>query len=307
VATNYVQVRTLQSRIEAALSNVETQRGALGLTIDRNRAGLVPDLDVRQAELNLATTEAFVPALRSALAASINRLAVLLGQYPSDLRDELVAPAAIPQPPEEVLVSLPADLLRQRPDVRAAERQLAAQTAQIGVATAELYPRFSLSGAFALQAFSSSDFLKWESRAFSFGPSVRWNIFDAGRLRRRVDAQDARAEQAWIAWEQTVLTALEESENAMTGFVREQSRRNSLLSAATQSRRAVELARAQYEQGLTDFQAVLDSERGLALLEDELASSDAAITTNLIALYKALGGGFEHEPIRSAVEVAHKG
>jgi NodT family efflux transporter outer membrane factor (OMF) lipoprotein len=136
VASTYVQIRALQSRIASALSNVDTQRGALRLTIDRNRAGLAPDLDVRQAELNLATTEAFVPSLRSALAENINRLAVLLGEYPSDLHDELAAEEAIPQPPDEVLVSLPADLLRQRPDIRAAERNLAAQTAQVGVATA---------------------------------------------------------------------------------------------------------------------------------------------------------------------------
>lgn len=138
VASTYVQVRALQARIESALSNVETQRGALRLTIDRNRAGLAPDLDVRQAELNLATTEAFVPTLRGALAENVNRLAVLLGEYPADLHDELAAAQPIPQPPQEILVSLPADLLRQRPDIRSAERNLAAQTAQIGVATADL-------------------------------------------------------------------------------------------------------------------------------------------------------------------------
>jgi outer membrane protein TolC len=160
VARTYVEIRALQSRMASALNNVETQRGALELTIERNRAGLAPDLDVRQAQLNLATTEAFVPPLRSALAANVNSLAVLLGEYPSELEDELAAAEPIPQPPGDIPVSLPADLLRQRPDIREAERNLAAQTAQIGVATGDLYPRFSLSGSFALESFAASDFFK---------------------------------------------------------------------------------------------------------------------------------------------------
>jgi outer membrane protein TolC len=172
------------------------------------------------------------------------------------------------------------------------------------VAEGDLYPRLTLFGSLGLAADDASDLLDADSGVFGFGPSVRWNLFDAERLRNRVVAQEARAEQALARWEHTVLLALEEAENAMTAFVREQARRQSLLEAASQSRLAVELARTQYVEGLSDFQVVLDSERALAQLEDELAASDAAITTGLIALYKALGGGFEHDPLASAVAAA---
>jgi NodT family efflux transporter outer membrane factor (OMF) lipoprotein len=233
VANTYVQIRTLQSRIVSALSNVQTQRGALQLTIDRNRAGLAPDLDVKQAELNLASTQSFVPTLRASLAQNINSLAVLLGQYPSALQAELEQAAPIPAPPAQVVVGLPTELLRQRPDVRAAERQLAAQTAQIGVATADLYPSLSLSGAFAFESFSASDLLQWKSRAFSFGPTVRWNIFDAGRIRNNILVQDALTEEFLANYEQTVLTAVEEVESAMANYVQELQRREALRRSVT--------------------------------------------------------------------------
>jgi outer membrane protein TolC len=204
-----------------------------------------------------------------------------------------------------VAVGVPADLLRRRPDVRRAERDIAAEVARIGVAQADLYPRLTLGGSLGLAADGSSNFLDHDSGFFSFGPSLRWSLFDAGRLRRRVEAQDARAEQAYVSWESVVLLALEEAENAMTAFVREQVRRASLGEAAAQAGRAVELSKTQYREGLSDFQAVLDSERVLADLEDELARSDASISTHLVALYKALGGGFEHEPLSSALARAN--
>ena len=157
----------------------------------------------------------------------------------------------------------------------------------------ELYPRLTLFGNIGLAAEDLSDFFENDSGTFGIGPSIRWNLFDGGALRRAVDAQDARAEQALIRWERAVLVALEETENAMTAFLREQARRLSLSEAALQARRAVELAQTQYTEGLSDFQAVLDSERRATELEDELAQSDGAIAMNLIALYKALGGGWE--------------
>jgi multidrug efflux system outer membrane protein len=295
VASTYVQIRALQSRIASALSNVETQRGALRLTIERNRAGLAPDLDVRQAELNLATTEAFVPSLRSALAENVNRLAVLLGEYPGDLHDELAAAEPIPQPPDEVLVSLPGDLLRQRPDIREAERNLAAQSAQIGVATADLYPRFSLSGSFALESFSTSDFFKWESRSFSFGPAFQWNIFDAGRIRSNILVQDALTEQALISYQQSVLGAVEDVESAMAAYVQERIRRDALARSVVAARRSVALVDTLYRSGLTDFQNVLDTQRSLFQQEDALAESEGLVTQNLIAIYRALGGGWAPE------------
>jgi NodT family efflux transporter outer membrane factor (OMF) lipoprotein len=292
VADTYVQIRTLQARIVSALDNVRTQQGALELTVNRNRAGLAPDLDVRQAELNLATTQAFVPTLRAALAQNVNRLAVLLGAFPSVLQAELAQDGPIPSPPSEVVVGLPTELLRQRPDIRQAERQLAAQTAQIGVATADLYPALSLSGAFAFESFSSSDLFQWKSRAFQFGPTVRWNIFDAGRIRNNILLQDAVTEESLASYEQTVLSAVEEVESAMAAYVQEVQRREALQRSVTAARASVSLVDTLYRSGLTDFQNVLDTQRSQFSQEDALAESRGLVTQNLIQLYQALGGGW---------------
>jgi outer membrane protein TolC len=200
---------------------------------------------------------------------------------------------AIPVPPMAVAIGIPADLLRRRADVRRAERTLAAEHARIGVAQAELYPQLTLLGNVGVQASHVSKLYEGSSTVFGIGPAVRWNLFDGARLRQQVLAQDARTEQARVAWEHTVLAAVEETENAMTAFVREQERRQALVEAATQSRRAVEFAQTQYRAGLSDFQAVLDSERALAEFEDQVAHSDATVVTHLVALYKALGGGWE--------------
>ena len=177
--------------------------------------------------------------------------------------------------------------------MRRAERELAAANARIGVAEGDLYPRLALAGTLGLASEKASDLFDGDSVFFGIGPTLRWNIFDAGRRRDFVEAQDARTEQARVRWERTVLTALEETENAMTGFVREHTRRHFLAAASGQARLAVELAQTQYREGLSDFQSVLSSERALADLEDELASSDTAITTSFVVLYKALGGGWE--------------
>jgi NodT family efflux transporter outer membrane factor (OMF) lipoprotein len=303
-AANYVQLRAFQRRLEIARTNVELQEETLALVNGRYAAGLVGERDVAQAIANVEFTRSRLPAFEVGVRAAENRLAVLLGRAPGALARELLDAKPIPVPPAEIAIGVPADLLRKRADVRRAERTLAAEHARIGVAEGDLYPRLALLGHIGVQSDDPDTLFEDASNVFGIGPSLRWNIFDGGRLRRRVEAQDARAEQAYVAWERTVLLALEESENAMTGFVREQRRRTSLLAAATQARRAVELAQTQYQEGLTDFQAVVDSERALADLEDELASSDATITTDLIALYKALGGGFEHDPIASAVAVA---
>ena len=293
IGTTYVEVRALQARIQSAESNVETQRGALQLTSDRNRAGLVGDLDVRQAEQNLASTEATIPALRSALVQAINRLGVLLGQPPSTLHGELGPAAPIPKPPDQTLVGLPAELLRQRPDIRAAERQLAAQTAQIGVATADLYPRLSLVGTFALEATDFVDWFTGDATSYGFGPALRWNIFDFGRIRSNIEAQDALTEQALVSYEQTLLFALEDVEDAMVSYVQENDRRDALERSAVAARQAVELVDTLYRTGLTDFQNVLDSQRTQFLQEDALAQSEGFVSQNLIRIYRALGGGWQ--------------
>jgi NodT family efflux transporter outer membrane factor (OMF) lipoprotein len=296
VAQTYVQIRTLQVRIASALANVGTQQGALQLTINRNRAGLAPDLDVRQAELNLATTQSFVPTLREALAQNINSLAVLLGEFPSAVQAELAQDAPIPAPPAEVVMGLPTELLRQRPDIRQAERQLAAQTAQIGVATAQLYPALSLSGAFAFESFSTDDLFKWESRAFQFGPTVRWNIFDAGRIRSNIVLQDALTEEFLASYEQTVLSAVEEVESAMAAYLQELQRREYLQRSVVAARASVGLVDTLYRSGLTDFQNVLDTQRSQFTQEDALAESQGLVVQNLIQLYQALGGGWGQAP-----------
>ncbi len=178
--------------------------------------------------------------------------------------------------------------------MRRAERVPAAETVRVGVAEGDLYPRLALFGTLGLESEDAGEHFDGDSLAFGFGPSLRWNVFDASRLLNRVEAQDARREQALVRWERSVLLALEEAEGAMTRFVREQVRRGHLLAATEQARRAAELAQFQYTDGLSDFQAVLVSERALADLEDQLAEVDAALATNLVALYKSLGGGWEH-------------
>jgi multidrug efflux system outer membrane protein len=293
VAFRYVDLRSLQRRLEIAERNLSLQQQTLDLVVGRYEAGLVGQSDVAQARTNLESTRSRVPALEVALRAAQNRLAVLLGQTPGSLAAELEAIRPVPVPPLALAVGVPADLLRRRADVRRAERQLAAETARIGVAEGDLYPRLTLHGELGLSSDDLSTFGDSESSFFGLGPSLRWNVFDAGRLRSRVEAQEARTEQALARWERAVLLALEETENAMTAFVREQARRGSLLEAASQAQLAVELARTQYTEGLADFQTVLVSERALAELEDQLAVSEATIAANFVALTKALGGGWD--------------
>ncbi|UCF69280.1 MAG: efflux transporter outer membrane subunit [Acidobacteriota bacterium] len=296
VALNYVDVRTLQARIELAEANVETQMETLQLTQDRFDAGLVSALDIAQAESNLASTEARIPALESSLIAARNRIAVLLGEAPGELDDELEPNRPIPDPPDEVAVGLPANLLRQRPDVRRAERDLAGQTARIGVAAADLYPRFSLSGFLGLQSASGGDFFDGDSVTWSIGLPFVSNLFTGGRVRGRIEAEKARTQQLAALYEQTILLALEEVENFVAGYALELRRREQLLLATDATKRSVELVRTQYITGLTDFQNVLDSQRSLVNQQDQLATSEGEVVKNLISLYKALGGGWTVDP-----------
>jgi multidrug efflux system outer membrane protein len=292
VASSYTDVRSLQARVRFAEGNAETQRGSLRLTIDRRDAGIGSDLEVAQAEQNLARTEAFIPSLRIALAAAIHRLGVLIGEHPAALYAELEPEAAVPAPPPRVLVGLPADMLRRRPDVRRAERELAAQTARIGVATAELYPRFSLNGFFGFDSLIAGEAWQRASGVMAFGPSFRWNLFDGGRVRSAIRVEDARTEQALARYERAVLEALEDVENATVGFVEESERRDALGRAVTASRKAVELVDTLYRTGLTDFQNVLDTERTLFEQEDAFAESEGLVARNLIAIYRSVGGGW---------------
>jgi NodT family efflux transporter outer membrane factor (OMF) lipoprotein len=292
VARSYVDVRTLQQRLTYARANADTQRGSLELTRERNRAGLVGDLDVRQAELNLARTESFIPVLEQGLAAAIHRLGVLTGDFPSALYTALAPTGDIPGPPDRVLVGLPAELLRQRPDVRRAERDLASRNARIGVATADLYPRFSLVGTFAFDSVESDKWIDAASRGWVFGPSVRWNLFDGRRVRNAIRTEEALTAQALARYENTLLRALQEVEDSMVAFVQEQDRRDALERSATAAAAAVKLVEELYRLGLTDFQNVLDTQRSLFDQQDALAESEGFVTQDLIRIYKALGGGW---------------
>ena len=292
VAANYIEVRTLQDRIKYGRANVEAQAGSLQLTRDRFDAGLSPLTDVTQAEYNLANSQAAIPALESRLAAATNRLAVLLGKPPGAVDDLLTGESTIPDPDEGVTLGIPADLLRRRPDIRAAERQLASQTALIGVAKADLYPTFSLAGILALESVDSSDLFDSGSTTWSLVPGLRWNIFSGGKIRNNIRVQEAVTQQLLFAYEQTVLFALDEVESTMVAYEREKERRDRLYEAVDASNRTVELVRTQYMSGLTDFLNLLDAQRTLASQQDSWAESEGQVVQNLIALNRALGGGW---------------
>lgn len=292
VAAAYVDVRTFQTRLAFARQNAELQRETVQLTRDRFNAGLVSGLDVSQAETNLASTEAEIPTLESALNSSLNRVAVLLGEQPGTVHGELSDGGAIPTPPDSIATGLPAELLRRRPDVRRAERLLAAQTALIGAAKADLFPTFSLTGILELFAPNAGDLFTGESVGWSLVPGVRWNIFSGGKIRSNIKVQEARTEQLLYFYEQSVLLALEEVENALVAFEREKVRRDRLADAVTAAERSMVIVRTQYLSGLIDFQRYLDSERALFRQQDLLAACEGQVVRNLIGLNKALGGGW---------------
>ena len=292
VGLNYVEARTLQTRLAVAEENLKAQADTYEITVYRAEAGLTTALDVEQAKYNLEDTRSRIPTLRSSLEEAKNRLAVLLGTQPGAMHGEMAEPKSIPVTPLEIAVGVPADVLRRRPDVRRAERELANQTAQIGVATADLYPKFSLLGSIGLEALSFGKLFAAGSRTYGVGPSFSWNIFDAGAIRKNIEVQNALQEQKLIQYEATILTALEDVQNALVAYAEEQQRRQSLMSATKAAQIAVDLSVFQYSSGLIDFRDVLDAQRSLLSFQDQLAGSDGTVTSNLIRLYKALGGGW---------------
>lgn len=303
MALAYVQVRSLQERIRLAENNVTAQSQTLKLTQDRFDAEIAPKLDVHQAELNLATTKAAIPTLKSGLNISMNRLGVLLGDYPTSLHAELAKPGSIPKARINISTGLPIDIIRRRPDIRRAERQLAAQTSRIGVATAQLYPEFTLTGTMSFQAVNSNDLLKAGSIGYSFGPGFRWNIFDGGRVRNQINVEDSLTAQALIEYEQTILLALEEVENAMVAYYEENQRSVELQRSVDSAKKSVELVQTLYLLGLTDFENVLVMQRSLFQQEDELANSHGRVSRNLIRLYKAIGGGWQPDTVEIHAEL----
>ncbi len=292
VALNYVEVRSYQELLSITESNVLTRTDTYDITRWRHEAGLTTQLDEDQAKQSLEQVRAQVPTLRSSLEQAKYRLAVLLGQPPGSLKALLTEQKPVPGTPAEVAVGVPADLLRRRPDVRSAERQLAAQTAQIGVAKAELYPSFSLVGTLGLESLEYANLYSASARAAQGLAKAAWTLFDGGSIRQNIKLQTAKQEEALSYYESTVLTALKDVESALVEYANEQARRDSLTAAAKAGLSAFELARFQYSSGLVSFQTVLDTQQSLLSTQDQLAVSQAKVTSNLISLYKALGGGW---------------
>lgn len=284
VARNLSEVRGAEQRLAIARQNIQTQQDSVELTRVRFQAGLGTEVDVAQAQ---------VPSLEATRDAAIHRLGVLIGQPPGTLVDELRKPDRIPTGPPSVPVGLPSELLRRRADVRRAERDLAAATARIGIATADLFPRFTLTGTLGLPATDAGDVFTGASRFWSLGPQVVWPLFAGGRIRANIRVQEARQEAALARYEQAVLAVLEDTETALVRYGQEQTRREAIARAVDASQLAVRLSQELYIRGLQDFLTVLDSQRALYSAEDQLVQSEQAMAAYLIALYKALGGGWE--------------
>ncbi len=295
VARNYIELRVFQQRIAIARQNLQAQEHSAKLTSQRFQFGFVSGLDVANAEAQVSTTAAQIPLLEASERQSIYSLSILLGLDPAALVQELSPALAIPVAPPSVPVGVPSDLLRRRPDILSAEAGIHAATAQIGVATADLFPKFFLFGSGGYQASQFSSWLEPASLFWSLGPSVSWPVFDTGRIRSNIEVQKALAEQSLIAYRQTVLAALQETENTLIASAKEQEHRKALVDAVAANRKAVELSLKLYTEGQTDFLNVLQAQRSLYETEDALVQSNGTVSTNLVALYKALGGGWDTE------------
>ncbi len=296
VAAEYVGLRMNQQRLAYAEENIELQEETLQVVRGRFDAGLTGELDVRQAEMNLAATTAQVPALKSKIEEALNALCVLTGQLPGAL-DALREPGPVPAA-TALPGLLPTELLRRRPDVRSAERALAAQTAKIGVAQADYFPALSLNGTFALAATDGGELFTSAAQDFTVGPSLTWAIFNAGKIRNHVRAEEASTRAALAAYEKTVLAAYQECEDALAAYANEAQRLASLRAAATAAEQSVELVNELYRSGLANFQNVLDMQRQLSSYQDALAQSRGQSAANLVAAYKAFGGGWTVEAAR---------
>jgi NodT family efflux transporter outer membrane factor (OMF) lipoprotein len=313
VATTYVVIRTFQQRIAIAKANIKTQQRSLQLARVRYRNGGTTELDVNQAESLLRTTEASVWSLEAGRRRAMNALATLLGVTPGEIHSFVYGAgkkvdygktAVIPSAPAEVAVGIPADLLRRRPDVRLAELQAWAQSAIIGVAQADLYPSIALVGSIGLSTGDGTDtsrngsvgigdLIDSDALRFQGGPALTWNIFNYGRIKNNVRVQDARLQELLIGYQNTVLQAGQEVEDAMAGFLQSKLEAKSLGQAVAASRRSVDIALVQYQDGATDYTTVLDTQRSLLSQQDQLTATRGSIAQNLVAMYRALGGGWQ--------------
>ena len=293
VARDYIQLRGAQAQLEIARENVNTARQSLNLTQQRAAGGVTTDLDVANASAQLRTNQAEIPRLEQQEAQLINALSLLLGQPPNALREELATAKPVPPVPPRVPVGLPSELARRRPDIRQAEAQLHAATAEIGVAQANFYPSLNLTGSFGLQALQFGQLFNLNARQYAMGPALTIPIFEGGQLRSTLQLREAQQQEAAITFQHTVLQAWHDVDNALTAYRTEQTRRDELKGAVAENRRALVLAQSRYAQGVADFLSVLDAERSLLQTQQQLAQSTTDVSSNLVALYKALGGGWE--------------
>jgi NodT family efflux transporter outer membrane factor (OMF) lipoprotein len=298
VANSYLLIRTLQKRIDIAHQNVEIQRESLKIAEVRFSGGTTSERDVEQAKSLLMDTQAMIPTLETQLRQAKNAISVLLGKPPSLLADMLGDRSDIPAPPPQVAVGIPADLLRRRPDIRSAELQAMAQCAKIGVSKAELFPAFSLTGSFGFQStdlenFNLGEIFQWQSRNTSFGPAFQWNILNYGQITNQVRVQDARFQELLINYQNAVLKAQQEVEDALVAFLQTQERAGFLAESTEAAKRSVDLAVLQYRHGIADFTTVLTAQQALLNEQDSLANTLGDISRSLVAIYRALGGGWQ--------------
>ena len=293
VARDYILLRGVQTQLAIARDNIRVARQSLALTKQRAAGGLTTDLDVANASVQLSNTLAQIPRLEQQEAALMNALALLLGQPPHSLRAELATARAVPPVPPKVPVGVPAELARRRPDIRQAEARLHAETAAIGVAIAEFYPSIRLGGSFGLQSLSIGQLFGLSARQYAAGGGITIPLFEGGRLRANLELHEARQQEAAIEYQRAILNAWHEVDNALNAFRAEQVRREALIQATAESKRALGLAQDRYGQGVADFLTVLDAQRNQLSTQLQLADSTTTVSANLIGLYKALGGGWE--------------
>lgn len=293
VAALYTSIRTLQERVDFAYSNVKLQKQALDLANSRFKLGATSELDVQQAKGLLYNTESLIPVYKLNLERASNTLSFLLGMPPSNLGAMLGTSRTIPAAPASVAIGVPADLLRRRPDVRAAEMAAAAQSAGIGISKADLYPSFAIAGSLGLAGGTFSDLFDGGATTGFITPFFKWDIFNYGRIKNNVRVQDARFEQAVTAYQNTALAAAKEVQDGLQGFLRTQEQVGYLDRAVIASARATELALAQYKQGAADYTRVLNTQTSLLQQQDTLTAARGQVISNLVATYKALGGGWQ--------------
>lgn len=297
VALNYIDLRTAEQRLAIAEESIAYRGENHQIIRWRQQAGLVSELDLAQATTDLESTRAVLPPLRTAVIEAKNRLAVLLGRNPGELESLVHADRPIPLAAAEIVAAIPADTLRQRPDVRVAERRLAAQTARLGEAEAARYPSFRLSGSLGLEALELDALADRDANTHSLFGGITAPVFNAGRIAANIEIQDALVEQARLAYRAAVLAALEEVENALTAVANTDARRAKLAEAAAAARTTLAIAEYRYASGLADFLSVLDAQRTQLSLDEQLAGSTGELARAQIRLYKALGGGWSTEPL----------